>query len=632
MYQVTIGGLVSVGYRGVFSFSEGLDAIQIVESEFRNWISEKEYPKDLDFEANPLYRLSPKSAVAVRTQQNGNARSSVYVLAEQNVNREWKTSIYAFSNVSRPMEQFVIVQIEVTHKSSENPIDIIEPPRFARNLLKKYEITDGAVDLKSEIKLISDAKELDSVIHQILNPRRKITINIAPSPGEHLDADWSDLLSSLTRRGVGASSTYILHESQINAFNRKLPKEFGAGPGTIRSYAAELDLTDPSNSIAHRYLKTARIHDSIENKNGKWFVKPNLQKSFNLSARSSRINFQLPQEVNSVISGLNAEIDRIWLQARLPEKSSPETQQIERRSEQHVPKTSSVIKAELLQLPGQFWERLRALIRKVLGREEISLDVISALEVKFDRFDSDLKQIEELMYETDEKRQVSDAAAKEVLESERFVKEELEATKRWVRQLELQNKDLRTGKLGLKSELRVEDKFVSDPPGLFEEIVSRLAGGSDSEYEWLREYVCFTGNPKKTIELENQAEALNYLNETWDFIHVLYDYAKSKKTSPRFDGDMDAYLNNQHKHGGYVVQRRHHSGESKSTQNRYPKERLLPVPKEVNKTGFVHMWWHFKIATSDTVSPRLHYFDDTSNTGKIYIGYIGRHLPTDQTN
>jgi hypothetical protein len=41
---------------------------------------------------------------------------------------------------------------------------------------------------------------------------------------------------------------------------------------------------------------------------------------------------------------------------------------------------------------------------------------------------------------------------------------------------------------------------------------------------------------------------------------------------------------------------------------------------------------HFKIAQSGMISPRLHYIDDTAKTGKVYVGYIGRHLPTKQTN
>ena len=44
------------------------------------------------------------------------------------------------------------------------------------------------------------------------------------------------------------------------------------------------------------------------------------------------------------------------------------------------------------------------------------------------------------------------------------------------------------------------------------------------------------------------------------------------------------------------------------------------------------MYAHFKIAQYKLVSPRLHYFDDTHRSGKIYVGHLGPHLPTKQTN
>jgi len=41
---------------------------------------------------------------------------------------------------------------------------------------------------------------------------------------------------------------------------------------------------------------------------------------------------------------------------------------------------------------------------------------------------------------------------------------------------------------------------------------------------------------------------------------------------------------------------------------------------------------HFKLGAKKTISPRMHYFDAAAIDGKIYVGYIGRHLPSPQTN
>lgn len=59
--------------------------------------------------------------------------------------------------------------------------------------------------------------------------------------------------------------------------------------------------------------------------------------------------------------------------------------------------------------------------------------------------------------------------------------------------------------------------------------------------------------------------------------------------------------------------------------------RMLPVPETVDSSGRVFMGT-FKIAQLGLTSPRVHCHDDTANSGLVYVGYIGRHLPTKQTN
>ena len=79
-----------------------------------------------------------------------------------------------------------------------------------------------------------------------------------------------------------------------------------------------------------------------------------------------------------------------------------------------------------------------------------------------------------------------------------------------------------------------------------------------------------------------------------------------------------------------VTLRRFAKGESESVMNNTKRaaQRLLPVPPEVDPTGRVYMWSHFKPPRADMFAPRLHFHDDTRSTGKVFIGYIGRHLDT----
>ena len=60
--------------------------------------------------------------------------------------------------------------------------------------------------------------------------------------------------------------------------------------------------------------------------------------------------------------------------------------------------------------------------------------------------------------------------------------------------------------------------------------------------------------------------------------------------------------------------------------------REFPVPAELAPDDTVFMGAHFKIARKGLISPRMHYYDDTGQSGKIYVGYIGKHLPNAHTN
>ena len=43
-------------------------------------------------------------------------------------------------------------------------------------------------------------------------------------------------------------------------------------------------------------------------------------------------------------------------------------------------------------------------------------------------------------------------------------------------------------------------------------------------------------------------------------------------------------------------------------------------------------WEHIKIAAYKSVSPRMHLLNRAAKHGRIYIGYIGRHLDNSHTN
>lgn len=75
-------------------------------------------------------------------------------------------------------------------------------------------------------------------------------------------------------------------------------------------------------------------------------------------------------------------------------------------------------------------------------------------------------------------------------------------------------------------------------------------------------------------------------------------------------------------------------GESRrtSTDPKFVQARTFDVPAQVNPTGQAPMFAHVRIGGVQPPAPRLHYYDDTTGTGHLIVGYLGPHLPSSRTN
>jgi hypothetical protein len=69
--------------------------------------------------------------------------------------------------------------------------------------------------------------------------------------------------------------------------------------------------------------------------------------------------------------------------------------------------------------------------------------------------------------------------------------------------------------------------------------------------------------------------------------------------------------------------------ETTNTMPKLREARTFAVPRAVNAAGRLYMPAHVKIQQGGTPCPRIHFYDDSGGTtGKVYVGYVGDHLPT----
>lgn len=182
---------------------------------------------------------------------------------------------------------------------------------------------------------------------------------------------------------------------------------------------------------------------------------------------------------------------------------------------------------------------------------------------------------------------------------------------------------LRLQRLGAYEEARTAVEEDEELPGSFTEVHARLGQFTSLE---------FTGDPKVMTGLDDRSKP-NWVNLCWEALLALEDFAAAS-VAGRAKGDFRAWCQDLppgcHPFpAGKVTMK---ESDTVWRNLAWRKERMFPVPPEVDPSGTVFMQAHLRIGGGSMISPRLHFYDDTAGTGRIYIGHIGPHLTNTRTS
>lgn len=169
-----------------------------------------------------------------------------------------------------------------------------------------------------------------------------------------------------------------------------------------------------------------------------------------------------------------------------------------------------------------------------------------------------------------------------------------------------------------------QEGLWAEIPDSFEDLISRVA-----EIPFVR----FTGTSDPYQQLDNQPRMEVAVSRTWEALHALSDYARLKEEG-HYSGGLHEYMTTG-LHSGYKIginALAMSEGEQVNVNPAFRLSRTFPVPSEVSGGSEAYMEAHVKLVTGSANSPRMHFLDNTGGDGLIYIGYIGRHLPSPQTN
>ena len=623
-----------LGYRMIVEVPTGRDDVEVVAlSQLRSWLQSKR----LDADALTWGERVPLSegATGFLQELNGgdDSRSVRARVVESGAGGRWASTLTVHVPGDRRRDPWVWLDID----GPDGQVAGI--PRLARNLLEVFsDARAGVAHLRPVPEIITDGG-VSELADFLLDDSRRRLVFVAGSDAQMPLNRWQALLGDILKDTVGLASAFVLDADATFALNSILGSTHAVSPGTVRTFLDHVEPGDAIDAQRHRVLTTQRILRGDARIVGR---------VLGLRARSIALQQPLPRSAIRVDRLLERQVDALVLEQRIvPTPTVPDTadevpsSQPSAPSRERVaePTTSDDVQGGLV--PPSPPEVVRAaesmLAISRIGTEVLGISDLAAGDVdriiELARRGVAAEQQHAVLSERltelqDQVEATSDEvdALKQRLEDEQLevatAAHDLQDAERLVRHLRaLVAQTDAAAEAWADPELTIDDL----QPVSFDELISR--------FDELPRVVLTMSKLDLALGLDVQNPLGTWAGKTWQILLALRDYADCKSDGS-WTKDVDGYLRDAPSGRCTFSATRHARDESEAVKNvtKFRSARELSVPTSVDESGTVFMGAHFKIAQSGLVSPRLHYFDATGIDGNVYVGYVGPHLPTKQTN
>lgn len=643
------------------------------EATTRAWLSEKhlELPPGL-----PAVRRTESAEAKLDRLDLDQGTAYRLTLVEQSDLGEWRTEALALGLRSGGG------WISVTVHNSENRF--ANRPRLVPRLLEHTDVRDGKSELVDDTWIIDGPSQFQEFLDVLGDPTRDAPVFVtAAKPG----ADLSRVHRWMARRSrelAGLAHSYVLDADANASLMRGLGPALGIKPGTIRSFAPRPAMHDPVDALRHRVIGASRlasIHPSeaaalvgrIARFEAATRPEPALlrdaRRAFDRKALGDRLRRRSPRRATPepavledvlapsgdespvvpvatppVAASPGSPIERTTAPTPVPQLSpgtpAPRPDDLGHVTPDEGPSTappvqrdpstetssaldSPVPAPEPAVEPGQLLDPTSSAVPKQLLDQLFRITGVASLDDVVDHIRTMDQLVDEAAVE----------AQKAVEERDRQV-DAAEDLGRTVEGLERELSAELSRRQAAEHNARVLSIYRApeDDPGRTETHVADLEFPeqfSDIPITvlGLEKYVEFTGDTAATEELDEFDTVNLAAKHCWDGLLALHDYARARAAGDH-DGSLFNYL--QQTPSGYqgFAVNRFAAVESESTSGRrdLAEQRRFPVPTGVDPSGSTLMWAHLKLGQIGRISPRLHFHDDVAASGKVYVGYIGRHL------
>lgn len=625
---------MALGYRSILRLQDDADALQVANEQMRDWLSSKFANANreigqIDWDAQGEFSIGPQAVLTIvdHTGEDG-SRRRLLKFVEENSAGVWRVAVTAHSvHHVRHAPQVVLVEVDNDAVGDQRPAsERTDPPRIVRQLLDTMDVRDYHSDLvlRARPEAVRSG-DLDGLLEILRDEARNTSVVIAGAlPGAPLDT-WIGLIEQLLRKSAGTTTAFVLTEETNEALNALLGAPHRVDHGTVRTFLPGVKPGDKEDALRHRILTARSFAEAIGDRQR---VRSSLLKVHAASSRRRLLDQPLPKDLLRTVRVLErAEFDQI---SPLETVSSPPVLPTVEISEQVTPGRSGKIAPVGKESEG-WLNALRNLFTSAIGVSELSEQNVARLGGLFESLRNKVTQ--------------SQGTAKDLLTRLHVTRDENQYLRIQLEELELdlaisEAQRREAGRLAgfrgdqlkeLKEYSRlfdVESGHLDQPPASISDLLDRLATETE-----LSPYVEFTGDLDNSLALESYDVVGRYAEAFWEYILVLRDYCKGKESGD-FSGNIYMYLTDDQARGRKCDPKRFAATESDSVQQNsaWRNEREFPIPRSVDPSGSTYMFAHFKPTHSDSVAPRMHIYDDVQRSGKIYIGYIGRHLTNTQSN
>lgn len=653
--------MLQLGYRALFSLEDvrgGYELVEVLDREFRNWA------RDLVKGDDPLptwdgrSKLSLAEGVTVEGAEDDSDRSGIYRrmyrLDNRSGGRLFRIDSYAIGHGDPNEPQLVLVEGLMEARDREEAIEEFGTPRLVRAFIGTRHALVGEMRLTDVPQPVMAGTERD-VYEEIMDAGRALPVTVAVSPAREADEKWTELIGNLVRNSIGMSLTYTVPFDSAEAFNELLPEGFNVAPGMARTFLPNVDLDNPSESLRHRAIGSRALSEAIDPHAGELRLKRYLLQAHARGVRRSALAASLPKEVRRAVTLVNRALAKQQRSERVQDEvaAAPVVvpQPVARKP---VPAPSPPEPAPSHGVPARVKQGLEqvkhwaAVGRAVFdfftsrfGEKAIGLDPVEEIDNTYLALDDRAAEVDAVWKayaEESDDLENTIVNLKDVNDEHLAAQEELQLALASVQeeadQLQRRLDYYRTQIIEFKKPELLHARLDAqwDPPVDIDQLVDWITPNLGEDHT-VANRVEFTGNRDHLEVLRRADPADAWAGRIWGYVHALHDYVELKEKG-EYTGNFHTYLTDDSAPGVKTSPSNYAPTESETVKERpsWREARVFPVPKKVTRARKIFMDAHFKIPATSGVHPRVHIHDDTGRTGKVYVGYIGPHLPNTLTN